>query len=155
MLSRPTRVFARPGANGRESMPPDLAFHLPTMASIAELLNQIRKGEIDAETVTRTYLQAIRERDRSIRAFLHVDETAALEKARAVDQKRQRGECLGPSARLPLRRRRRQTDIRSCLALRPDRVRLVVGPSRRLRSHRVGRGPAARNNRRPRSARQY
>jgi aspartyl-tRNA(Asn)/glutamyl-tRNA(Gln) amidotransferase subunit A len=67
-----------------------------------QLLGQFKKGDITAEAVAREYLQAIRERDPAVRAFLHVDEAAAIEQACRVDQKRQRGEALRPLAGLPV-----------------------------------------------------
>jgi aspartyl-tRNA(Asn)/glutamyl-tRNA(Gln) amidotransferase subunit A len=57
---------------------------------------------VTAEQRTRDCLQAIRARDGSIRAFLHIDEEAALAQARAVDAKRDRGEPLGLLAGLPV-----------------------------------------------------
>src|SRR5262249_42198940 len=48
------------------------------------------------------YLESIRQRDPTIRAFLFVDEQATLAQARAVDEKRSRGEPLGALAGLPV-----------------------------------------------------
>jgi aspartyl-tRNA(Asn)/glutamyl-tRNA(Gln) amidotransferase subunit A len=67
-----------------------------------ELLTLLGKSEVTSEQLTSQFLQAIRERDGRIQAFLHVDETAALEQARAVDRQRQRGEPLGLLAGLPV-----------------------------------------------------
>jgi aspartyl-tRNA(Asn)/glutamyl-tRNA(Gln) amidotransferase subunit A len=67
-----------------------------------ELLALLERGEITSEYLTAHYLQTIRERDPKVKAFLHVDESGALEQARAVDTKRQRGEPLGPLAGLPV-----------------------------------------------------
>src|SRR5262249_20177948 len=52
--------------------------------------------------LTAAFLEAIRQRDPQVRAFLHVDEAAALEAARAVDAKRQHGAPLGALAGLPV-----------------------------------------------------
>ena len=70
--------------------------------SAAALLQLLSRGDTTAEALTAAFLQAIRERDPRVRAFLHVDEAGALEQARAIDRKRQRGEPLGPLAGLPI-----------------------------------------------------
>ena len=67
-----------------------------------ELRSLLERGEVSAEELTGAFLQAIRQRDPRIRAFLHVNEEAALEQARAVDVRRKRGEPLGPLAGLPV-----------------------------------------------------
>src|SRR6266446_3051971 len=67
-----------------------------------EWLDLLSKEEISSEALTGGFLKAIRERDPKVRAFLHVDEAAALEQARAVDQKRKRGERIGLLAGLPV-----------------------------------------------------
>jgi aspartyl-tRNA(Asn)/glutamyl-tRNA(Gln) amidotransferase subunit A len=66
------------------------------------LLGLLARGEVTSEALTGQFLQAIRERDPKVKAFLHVDETAARERARAVDARRRRGEPLGPVAGLPV-----------------------------------------------------
>src|SRR5262245_61456177 len=68
----------------------------------AELLALQAKGEATAEEITNTFLKAIRERDPNVKAFLHVDENAAREQARAIDQKRKKGLPLGPLAGVPI-----------------------------------------------------
>ncbi len=68
----------------------------------AELSALLSRREISAEALTGEYLQAIRRRDPHVRAFLQVDESAALEQARNVDARRQRGEPLGPLAGVPV-----------------------------------------------------
>src|SRR5581483_1965642 len=66
-----------------------------------DLLAAQQQGE-SAEAVTRTALDAIRRRDRQVKAFLHVDESAAVEQARAVDAKRKAGQPLGKLAGVPV-----------------------------------------------------
>jgi aspartyl-tRNA(Asn)/glutamyl-tRNA(Gln) amidotransferase subunit A len=68
----------------------------------ALLLDLLSRREITSEALTGQFLQAIRQRDPKLKAFLHVDETGALEQARAVDDKRRRGEALGALAGLPV-----------------------------------------------------
>jgi len=67
-----------------------------------ELLDLLAKGDVTAEAVARSFLQSIKDRDQRIQAFLHVDEAATLEQARAVDARRRRGEPLGPLAGIPV-----------------------------------------------------
>ena len=67
-----------------------------------ELRSLLDRGEITSEELTGQFLQAIRERDLKIQAFLHVDEPRALEQARAVDAKREQDQPLGPLAGLPI-----------------------------------------------------
>jgi aspartyl-tRNA(Asn)/glutamyl-tRNA(Gln) amidotransferase subunit A len=73
-----------------------------TDRSTVELLHALRQGEVTSEAVTAEFLEAIRQREPRVRAFLHVDEASALEQARAVDAKRKRGEKLGPLAGAPV-----------------------------------------------------
>jgi aspartyl-tRNA(Asn)/glutamyl-tRNA(Gln) amidotransferase subunit A len=67
-----------------------------------ELLADQNWGDATAEALTSGFLQAIRDRDPKVKAFLAVDEASALEQARAVDAKRGRGEPLGPLAGVPI-----------------------------------------------------
>src|SRR5438132_850662 len=67
-----------------------------------EFLSLLDRGEITSESLTGQFLQAIRDRDPKVRAFLQVDEARALEQARSVDAKRKRGEPTGPLAGLPI-----------------------------------------------------
>ncbi|HMC65825.1 MAG TPA: amidase, partial [Gemmataceae bacterium] len=67
-----------------------------------ELLGLLSRGDTTSEALTGEFLQAIRKRDPKVQAFLHVDDSAALAQARAVDAKRKRGEMLGLLAGLPV-----------------------------------------------------
>jgi aspartyl-tRNA(Asn)/glutamyl-tRNA(Gln) amidotransferase subunit A len=73
-----------------------------TEQTATALIGLLNNGEITSEQLTGEYLKSIRERDGTIKAFLHVDEANALSQARTVDQKRQRGEPLGPLAGVPV-----------------------------------------------------
>jgi aspartyl-tRNA(Asn)/glutamyl-tRNA(Gln) amidotransferase subunit A len=68
----------------------------------AELLGLLTRGEISAEELIRQYLGVIQTHEPRIKAFLHIDEAAALEQARGIDAKRQRGESVGLLAGLPV-----------------------------------------------------
>jgi aspartyl-tRNA(Asn)/glutamyl-tRNA(Gln) amidotransferase subunit A len=70
--------------------------------SAVQLLAALQQGAVSAEALTGQFLEAIRQRDPQVQAFLHVDEAAALEQARAVDQKRRQGAPLGALAGLPV-----------------------------------------------------
>ncbi|GIG00630.1 Asp-tRNA(Asn)/Glu-tRNA(Gln) amidotransferase subunit GatA [Catellatospora citrea] len=68
----------------------------------AELGAKIAAGDVSAEEVTRAHLDRIAEVDGRVHAFLHVDDTGAVEAARAVDAKRAAGDKLGPLAGVPI-----------------------------------------------------
>jgi aspartyl-tRNA(Asn)/glutamyl-tRNA(Gln) amidotransferase subunit A len=68
----------------------------------AELADHLSRQVISSEALTGQFLEAIREREPRVRAFLHVNEAGALEQARAVDARRRRGEPLGPLAGVPV-----------------------------------------------------
>jgi len=67
-----------------------------------ELLTLLSRREITSEELTGQFLEAIRQREPKVKAFLHVNEAAALEQARAVDGQRRRGEPVGPLAGIPV-----------------------------------------------------
>jgi aspartyl-tRNA(Asn)/glutamyl-tRNA(Gln) amidotransferase subunit A len=73
-----------------------------TDRTVLELLDLLARGELSSEALTSACLTAIRQRDAQVRAFLHVDESAALDSARAIDGKRKRGEPLGRLAGIPV-----------------------------------------------------
>jgi aspartyl-tRNA(Asn)/glutamyl-tRNA(Gln) amidotransferase subunit A len=66
------------------------------------LLARLNTRELSARALTEQFLEGIRQRDATIRAFLHVDEEGALMQARRVDERRARGETLGLLAGLPV-----------------------------------------------------
>ncbi|MEU5424485.1 Asp-tRNA(Asn)/Glu-tRNA(Gln) amidotransferase subunit GatA [Streptomyces olivoreticuli] len=68
----------------------------------AEIAAKIASGEVTAVQVTEAHLARIEAVDEKVNAFLHVDREGALAQARAVDDKRARGEKLGPLAGVPL-----------------------------------------------------
>lgn len=67
-----------------------------------DLLALMNKGDLNAAQVATAYLQAIRDRDHRVQAFLNVDEAGAMAQAVAVDQKRKSGKPLGPLAGVPV-----------------------------------------------------
>src|SRR3954449_7744015 len=68
----------------------------------AETAAKIASGELTAVEVTEAHLARIEAVDEKVHAFLHVDREGALAQARAVDEKRAKGEKLGPLAGVPL-----------------------------------------------------
>jgi aspartyl-tRNA(Asn)/glutamyl-tRNA(Gln) amidotransferase subunit A len=69
--------------------------------SVADLATQVQTGEITALDVAEQTLAAIRERA-DLNAFCHVAEEATLATARSLDERRRRGESLGPLAGVPI-----------------------------------------------------
>ncbi|MFD5466228.1 Asp-tRNA(Asn)/Glu-tRNA(Gln) amidotransferase subunit GatA [Kitasatospora sp. NPDC127059] len=70
--------------------------------SAAETAGAIAKGEVSAVEVAQAHLDRIEAVDKKVNAFLHVDTEGALAAAKAVDDKRAKGEELGPLAGVPL-----------------------------------------------------
>jgi aspartyl-tRNA(Asn)/glutamyl-tRNA(Gln) amidotransferase subunit A len=68
----------------------------------ASLGARIAAREVTAVSVTEAHLQRISEVDERVHAFLHVDSEGALAAARAVDERLEKGEKLGPLAGVPI-----------------------------------------------------
>ena len=73
-----------------------------TRLRAGELATAIATGETSAVEVTQAHLDRISAVDPLVHAFLYVDHDGALTAASAVDQRRRRGEDLGPLAGVPL-----------------------------------------------------
>jgi aspartyl-tRNA(Asn)/glutamyl-tRNA(Gln) amidotransferase subunit A len=73
-----------------------------TSMTAAQIAGLVASGEASAAEVTRAHLDRIAAVDDRVHAFLHVDNEGALEAAEAVDQRRSRGETLGPLAGVPI-----------------------------------------------------
>lgn len=71
-------------------------------ATSGELLKRLDRGDINCADVASAYLDAIAASDGKVNAFLHVDRDKALAQARAIDDKRRRGERLGVLSGLPV-----------------------------------------------------
>lgn len=72
-----------------------------TLSAIA-LRDKFLNGELTAVEITKTFLERIERLDPEVGAFLAVFPERALEKARALDEKRKRGEKLGKLAGIPV-----------------------------------------------------
>jgi aspartyl-tRNA(Asn)/glutamyl-tRNA(Gln) amidotransferase subunit A len=68
----------------------------------SELRQRIKAGDVSAQAVTQSYLDAIRQCDPRLGTFLHVDDAGALAQARRLDVKRRQGKPLGALAGLPV-----------------------------------------------------
>jgi aspartyl-tRNA(Asn)/glutamyl-tRNA(Gln) amidotransferase subunit A len=73
-----------------------------TRLSAGELARAIATGETSAVEVAKAHLDRIAAVDAVVHAFLYVDQDGALASARVVDERRRRGESLGPLAGVPL-----------------------------------------------------
>ena len=71
-------------------------------ATAGELLKRLDRGDLQSQEVVAAYLDAIAASDGKVNAFLHVDRDRVLAQARAIDEKRRRGERLGKLAGLPV-----------------------------------------------------
>jgi aspartyl-tRNA(Asn)/glutamyl-tRNA(Gln) amidotransferase subunit A len=72
------------------------------MKSALEIARDVRSGATSAEVEVTTALGAIKTRNVELNVFLHVDEAAALEAARAIDGRVKKGEEVGPLAGVPI-----------------------------------------------------
>lgn len=72
------------------------------MLTAFEIVEQIKNGTQTAEAVTRESLSVIAQKNPQINAFVEVFEEDALAQAKAIDQKRARGEKLGKLAGVPV-----------------------------------------------------
>lgn len=72
------------------------------MMTIQHIVQAVTAGQKTAEALTREALAVIAEKNPVINAFVEVFEKDAISQAQAVDQKRARGEKLGPLAGVPV-----------------------------------------------------
>lgn len=71
-------------------------------ATTGELLKRLDRGDVSCTDVTSAFLDAIAARDGKVNAFLHVDRASALAQARAIDEKRRRGQRVRKLGGLPV-----------------------------------------------------
>ncbi len=74
----------------------------PTRMSAAALSDALAAGELSAEDITRAHLDRIQAVDEHVAAYLHVSGESALAEARAVDERRAKGESLHRLAGVPV-----------------------------------------------------
>jgi aspartyl-tRNA(Asn)/glutamyl-tRNA(Gln) amidotransferase subunit A len=70
--------------------------------SALTIRNRVHQGEATAESIVQHYLDRIQKYDGEIGAFLSIYHDRALTKAKAVDDKRKKGEKLGKLAGVPI-----------------------------------------------------
>jgi aspartyl-tRNA(Asn)/glutamyl-tRNA(Gln) amidotransferase subunit A len=70
--------------------------------SVVELAEKVRTGAVSALEVTESSLRRVEALDGELHSFLALDHEGALAAARAVDERRARGEALGPLAGVPV-----------------------------------------------------
>lgn len=70
--------------------------------SVHQLSGLLKKKELSSEELTRAYLERISRVEDELKAFVTVTEDIALAQARAVDEKRARGQELSPLAGIPV-----------------------------------------------------
>ncbi len=70
--------------------------------TITQLHNQLVKGELSVEKITRQYLAKIEEKDSDHKIYLTLNEEEALKQAKRVDQKIKAGKKIGPLEGLPV-----------------------------------------------------
>jgi len=75
---------------------------MPADEAVIAIAEKIRAGEVKAEEVAAATLADIEKRNGALNAFLAVPHESVLEQARAIDEKRARGENLGPLAGVPI-----------------------------------------------------
>jgi aspartyl-tRNA(Asn)/glutamyl-tRNA(Gln) amidotransferase subunit A len=73
-----------------------------TKESVASIAESVRSGKRSAVEVAQATLTTIEERDKAIHSFLAVPKEELLAQARAIDEKRARGEALGSLAGVPV-----------------------------------------------------
>ncbi len=71
-------------------------------STAAEMASALAAKEISSVELTKQHLDRIASVDGKINAFLHIDNTGALEQAEAIDMKRASGEKLSPLAGVPI-----------------------------------------------------
>src|SRR4051794_6009071 len=72
------------------------------MESVIEIADRVRRGETSATDVATRALAAIEKDNARLNAFLTVAKEELLANAKAIDDKRARGEALGPLAGVPI-----------------------------------------------------
>lgn len=82
--------------------PNGLTFVTIPLDSATELLRLQASGELTAEQITAASFESIARSEPRLHAFTHLAEESAMDAARQVDQRRARGEPLGPLAGIPV-----------------------------------------------------
>lgn len=73
-----------------------------TQLTARQLRAHLDNGTLSARDIVTAYLERIRQFDHLVGAFLLVDEEGALQQAEQIDERRAKGEPLGPLAGIPV-----------------------------------------------------
>ena len=73
-----------------------------TLKSAYELSEQLKNKEISSEELTRSYLDRINEVEDKVGSYVTVCEEDAIKTAKNIDERRAKGEKLGPLAGSPI-----------------------------------------------------
>ena len=65
-----------------------------TSLTVHELMEKLDKNELTSEEITKAYVDRINEKEKDVKAFVTTLCDEALEKAKEIDKKREKGECL-------------------------------------------------------------
>ena len=73
-----------------------------TNLTVHELMNKLEQKELNSEDITKAYVDRINEKEKEVNAFVTVTTENALEKAKKIDEKRERGELNTNIAGIPI-----------------------------------------------------
>lgn len=73
-----------------------------TTLTTSEIRACLSEREVSAEEIVHAHLARIEEKDKEVRAYLHLSPERALEQARRIDQRVAAGEPLPPLAGVPV-----------------------------------------------------
>ena len=73
-----------------------------TALTIGEIRDQLTRRQVSAEELVRAHLARIEEKDREVRAYLHLSPARALEQAQRIDRLVAAGDPLPPLAGVPV-----------------------------------------------------
>lgn len=73
-----------------------------TALTIGEIRDSLTQRRVSAEELVRAHLARIEEKDKEVRAYLHLSPERALEQARKIDRQIAAGEPLPPLAGVPV-----------------------------------------------------
>ena len=59
-----------------------------------QAIEKIGSGELKSETLIRAYLERIQERDKDIKAWVHIEPELAIKQAKRIDSGAFKGGCL-------------------------------------------------------------
>lgn len=70
--------------------------------TVHELVEKLEKREITSEELTRNYFERIKEKDPKVKAYVSTLEEQAIQKAKEIDERREKGESVSKFAGIPI-----------------------------------------------------